>query len=482
MNPNGNNDIGNVNCARKKFKFIMYPCVSSSVERVKNNDDSVAIYHCKYETLFRNSCFLVSQFDNVNEPPDLVFMCVPMRLQSREDVNNTNHSNSDAMDDSISYHYKMYHWPNLSPSSETIDIRINYRIKHSKQWVTYYSFNSVTWNEGATALIKDQSGNGYHGIMQNLKTYNPVLTKNAVLGKAIVFSGFNYVLCERNPLKGLPEFTISLWFKYSPEKEKDDTVILSSVKSIDKINENVLNISALFSEHERNTVKQISEDEMYFNFMFYGSKTREVLSSERRHRRSKSRLQMVRNLTKTSLCAGAEIGFKIGTIQNLFTDANGDNLIVERRSGQLRKYYDAVFGRILNKYLNDTEDMTAEQLEKLLSQPNTDDEDTLDSTEEVFQRQDFFRKDAFNHLVITYSGDRLKEYINGVVTDDKRATFNILGDGETLVVGALLDGYDFCGFRGIVDELKIFNYALSSQEIQKLFKDLERHCNLRVPD
>jgi hypothetical protein len=455
--------------------------VSSSVERVKNNDPSVAIYYCKYETLFRNSCFLVTRSGDVIEPPDLVFMCVPMRLQPKEYAN-TNSSDSDEMDDSL-YHYKMHRWPSLSPSSETIDIRINYRIKHSKQLVTYYSFNNVTFSEGVTALIRDQSGNGYHGRMQNLKTYNPVLTKNAVLGRAIVFSGFNYVLCEQNPLKGLPEFAISLWFKYSPEKEKDDTVILSSVKSIDKINENVLNISALFSEHERNTVKQISEDEMYFNFMFYGSKTREVLSSERRHRRSKSRLGMVRNLTKTSLCAGAEIGFKIGTIKNLFTDANGDNLIIERRSGQLRKYYDAVFGRILNKYLNDTEDMTAEQLEKLLSQPNTDNEDTLDSTEEeVFQRQDFFRKDAFNHLVITYSGDRLKEYINGVVTDDKRTTFNILGDGETLVVGALLDGYDFCGFRGIVDELKIFNYALSSQEIQELFKDLKHHYNLRVPN
>lgn len=51
-------------------------------------------------------------------------------------------------------------------------------------------------------------------------------------------------------------------------------------------------------------------------------------------------------------------------------------------------------------------------------------------TEEEWNRQDLFKNDDWNHLVITYSGTKLHEYVNGVLTDQWNCNSQPVGGGK----------------------------------------------------
>lgn len=56
-----------------------------------------------------------------------------------------------------------------------------------------------------------------------------------------------------------------------------------------------------------------------------------------------------------------------------------------------------------------------------------------------------------------------------MLTDSKLATLMPIGHGgKNLQLGARIDGYDVEGFKGSMDSIQIFNYALSIDEIKKL--------------
>lgn len=66
------------------------------------------------------------------------------------------------------------------------------------------------------------------------------------------------------------------------------------------------------------------------------------------------------------------------------------------------------------------------------------------------------------HLAEVYDGDRLWLYKNGNLVDVKKVgTFSIKDSGEVLRIGN--------GWEGSIDELRIYNRALTSQEISLLF-------------
>jgi hypothetical protein len=71
------------------------------------------------------------------------------------------------------------------------------------------------------------------------------------------------------------------------------------------------------------------------------------------------------------------------------------------------------------------------------------------------------------HEVVTYDGQRIREYTNGQLVNDWPATGAPIGMGEPMVVGGWPDTGFF--FEGAIDEFRIFDRTLSAQEIQTLY-------------
>jgi hypothetical protein len=106
---------------------------------------------------------------------------------------------------------------------------------------------------------------------------------------------------------------------------------------------------------------------------------------------------------------------------------------------------------------------------------------SLSSTGKVFVRfnqrssGDAFRVDsastipvngAWTHVAATYDGSTLRLYINGVLQASKNASFQIAASSLPLSIGAEDDGYR--GYRGAVDDVRIYNRALGASEIAAL--------------
>lgn len=75
-------------------------------------------------------------------------------------------------------------------------------------------------------------------------------------------------------------------------------------------------------------------------------------------------------------------------------------------------------------------------------------------------------------LVGTYSGVSEKLYVNGVLAGTPTAVSgNINNNSVNLVLGALSNGVD--SLSGTIDEIRIYNRALSDQEVQLLYNTLK---------
>jgi hypothetical protein len=83
-----------------------------------------------------------------------------------------------------------------------------------------------------------------------------------------------------------------------------------------------------------------------------------------------------------------------------------------------------------------------------------------------------FIPNAWNHVVMTYDGIRLKEYINGQIARNLPTTGKVLGDanGRNLEVGAWSQYYR--NYNGLIDEFRVYDRALSVSEVMMLYEGL----------
>ena len=77
--------------------------------------------------------------------------------------------------------------------------------------------------------------------------------------------------------------------------------------------------------------------------------------------------------------------------------------------------------------------------------------------------------DVWNYVVITNDGTTAKTYINGVEKASGATVGPLIANSTTFYFGRNLDGSSGHYFNGLIDEVIIFNRALTENEIQQLY-------------
>jgi hypothetical protein len=80
-------------------------------------------------------------------------------------------------------------------------------------------------------------------------------------------------------------------------------------------------------------------------------------------------------------------------------------------------------------------------------------------------------KDVFYHITTLYDGTNFDIYINGVLDNHETHTGLILRTSIDLTIGQVLPNNPGVNFKGVLDDIRIFNYALSAEEIQNLYNE-----------
>ena len=85
------------------------------------------------------------------------------------------------------------------------------------------------------------------------------------------------------------------------------------------------------------------------------------------------------------------------------------------------------------------------------------------------QRKVPFVPGKWNHLVVVYDGRSVCEYVNGRLSRKYSATGKKIGDGGRFEIGAW-HPYTAYNYKGAMDELRVYNRALSVEEIKLLYQ------------
>ncbi|MBD3260062.1 hypothetical protein GF371_05570, partial [Candidatus Woesearchaeota archaeon] len=80
--------------------------------------------------------------------------------------------------------------------------------------------------------------------------------------------------------------------------------------------------------------------------------------------------------------------------------------------------------------------------------------------------------DAWHHLVATFDGSEMKIYIDGSLQNNNSAYSGSLPTGSGIYLGRNFTEGDPVYFNGTMDEVRIYNRALSAEQIDALYKNL----------
>ncbi|MHC4585790.1 MAG: LamG domain-containing protein, partial [Planctomycetota bacterium] len=93
-----------------------------------------------------------------------------------------------------------------------------------------------------------------------------------------------------------------------------------------------------------------------------------------------------------------------------------------------------------------------------------------------------FEVGKWTHIAVTYNGNKVNIFKNGNLTETAKATFAQRIHGDVYIGG--IESYDRGGFwQGMIDEVALFDRALSAKEVDNLFNKIRPSVRLIVgPD
>jgi len=78
-------------------------------------------------------------------------------------------------------------------------------------------------------------------------------------------------------------------------------------------------------------------------------------------------------------------------------------------------------------------------------------------------------ENSFYHLTATYDGELLALYINGRLESFRNLSGRIRTSSLPLLIGQMLPGDEQFNFPGVIDEVRLFDYALTPAEATELY-------------
>jgi hypothetical protein len=87
---------------------------------------------------------------------------------------------------------------------------------------------------------------------------------------------------------------------------------------------------------------------------------------------------------------------------------------------------------------------------------------------DISNNENHFPAGEWVQEVVTYDGQRIREYTNGQLVNDWATTGAAIGQGQSMVIGAW-PPFSAYNFQGSIDEFQIYGRALTEQEVQALY-------------
>lgn len=92
------------------------------------------------------------------------------------------------------------------------------------------------------------------------------------------------------------------------------------------------------------------------------------------------------------------------------------------------------------------------------------------------------KKNTWNHLALSYDGDSLRLYANGRISGEKKIGRVRVSVPGPIAFGRRQDNFgDGYRFRGVVDEIRLYDHALSLEELQAHFQKPEQPLTALTP-
>lgn len=82
-----------------------------------------------------------------------------------------------------------------------------------------------------------------------------------------------------------------------------------------------------------------------------------------------------------------------------------------------------------------------------------------------------FVTDSFYQVAVSYDGQLMAMYINGKLHSYKQLSGKIRTTTYALLIGQMLPGVTDYNYKGVLDEVKIFDYALDPQQVESLYNN-----------
>ncbi len=87
--------------------------------------------------------------------------------------------------------------------------------------------------------------------------------------------------------------------------------------------------------------------------------------------------------------------------------------------------------------------------------------------------QTLIAQDSLYHVAVTFGDGEVRIYLNGVLNSSMSWSGSILQSSIDLTIGQMLPGDSQYNFPGVIDDILIYNYALSQAEIYAIFNNLD---------